>query len=146
MRLRLLLLLVVSLFIGSCSDDGPVPAGSSLLVTDGEAEKTYTVEDLEGMEIHQAEFEEVSYLGVKLSALISDAGYDPENVSAVKATAEDGFTVNYDPDLVNKYDTLVAYATVDGPLSEDDGIFRMVLPEQDGKLNPRHLVELRIYQ
>lgn len=146
MRHSFLLLLVLSFFIVSCSDDEPAPVGSLLLVTDGEAEKTYSVEDLEGMETHQAAFGEVSYLGVKLSALIRDAGYDPDSVSAVKATAQDGFTVNYDPDLVNKDDTLVAYAIVDGPLTEDDGIFRMVLPDQEGKLNPRHLVELRVYQ
>ena len=146
MRLRLLILFVISFSIISCSDDAPASGESRLVVTDGEVEKTYVTEDLEGMQTHQVEFLEVSYLGVKLSALLDDAGFDPKSVSAVKAMAEDGFTVNYDPDLVNKDDTLVAYATVNGPLSEDDGVFRMVLPDQEGKLNPRHRVELRICQ
>ena len=146
MRLIFLLLLTILIFIVSCSDEAPASAEGRLVVSDGEVEKTYVTEDLEGMQTHQVEFQEVSYLGVKLSALIDDAGFDPKSVSAVKAVAEDGFTVNYDPDLVNKDDTLVAYATVDGPLSEDDGVFRMVLPDQEGKLNPRHLVELRIFQ
>jgi hypothetical protein len=61
----------------------------------------------------------------------------------VKATAVDGFSANYEPALFNKEDTLVAYARADGPLAEDEGPFRMVLPDQEGKLNPRQLVEIR---
>jgi hypothetical protein len=135
----------MSLLVVACSEETPAPAGSILTVTDGTDEKTYTVEDLERLETSQADFLEVSYAGVKLSTLLRDAGFDPESASAVKATAEDGFTANYEPELVNRDDTLVAYARVDGPLAEDDGYFRMVLPDQEGKLNPRHLVEIRVY-
>ena len=42
----------------------------------------------------------------------------------------------------SREDTLVAYARVDGPLAEDEGAFRMVLPDQEGKMNPRQLVEI----
>ncbi len=85
-------------------------------------------------------------MGVPLASLLQDAGFDPAAVSAVKATASDGFTVNYERDLVNKIDTIVAYSTADGYMTDDDGSFRMVLPGQEGKLNPRHLVELRVYK
>jgi hypothetical protein len=56
--------------------------------------------------------------------------------------ASDGFTANYESALYSREDTLVAYATVDGPFGEEDGNFRMVLPDQGGKLNPRQLVEI----
>ena len=92
----------------------------------------------------QAAFREVTYSGVPLSLLLADAGFDPSTLKAVKATAADGFSVNYDPELVNRPDTLVAYGRVDGPLGEDEGTFRMVLPDQEGKLNPRDLVELTV--
>jgi hypothetical protein len=50
----------------------------------------------------------------------------------------DGFTQL----RIHREDTLVAYARVDGPLGEDEGSFRMVLPDQEGKMNPRELVEI----
>ena len=146
MRFKLVLLLAVLLFFVSCSSETSTPIRPALLVTDGTTEKSYGVEDLEAMEASQAEFQEVAYVGVKLSTLLQDAGFNPESVRAVKATADDGFTANYDPDLVNREDTLVAYARVDGPLSEEDGHFRMLLPDQEGKLNPRRLVELRVFE
>jgi hypothetical protein len=127
-----------------CSGDTSGSEVESLLVTDGTDEQNYSVEDLEELAAEQAIFGGVSYVGVPLAALLVDAGYDPAKVSAVKATAEDGFTANYGLDLVNRSDTLVAYATGDGVLTEDDGTFRMVLPDQEGKLNPRHLVEIKI--
>jgi hypothetical protein len=33
---------------------------------------------------------------------------------------------------------------VDGPLSAEDGLFRMVLPDQEGKLNVRLLTRLQV--
>lgn len=145
MRRQHVVLLLLSFLAVACSEQTLAPAGGILTVTDGEVEKSYTVEDLENMEASQADFREVSYVGVVLSTLLHDAGFEPYGLSAVKATAEDGFTANYSPELVNKLDTLVAYARVGGPLAEDEGDFRMVLPDQEGKLNPRQLVELRVY-
>jgi hypothetical protein len=77
-----------------------------------------------------------------LTALLEDAGIDPTALTAVKAVASDGFTANYESALYSREDTLVAYATLDGPLGEEDGTFRMVLPDQQGKLNPRQLIEI----
>ncbi len=77
-----------------------------------------------------------------LKSLLQDAGFDPAKLSAVKAVASDGFTANYDVSQFNADTTLVAYARADGPLTSDEGTFRMVLPDQGGKLNPRMLVEI----
>jgi hypothetical protein len=46
-----------------------------------------------------------------------------------------------------KDNVLVAYALADGsPLTADDGSFRMVLPDEEGKLNVRMLAALQIIQ
>ena len=81
-----------------------------------------------------------------MTILLQEAGFDPNSVKAVKAIASDGFTVNYDPSQFMRPDFLVAYAQADGELSDDDGDFRLVLPDAEGKLNLRMLVELQIIQ
>lgn len=139
----MLIALLVGLLAG-CSQDSPEQS-NVLMVTDGTNEQSYSVDDLKALGAEEAAFQEVTYTGVPLRLLLEDAGFDPASVSAVKATAADGFSANYDPELVNRPDTLVAYARADGPLAEEDGTFRMVLPDQEGKLNPRDLVELRVY-
>jgi len=115
-----------------------------LIVTDGTLEVIYTVEDLQALPSAQAVFEDVTYVGVPLAALLEDAGFDPQSMKAVKAKATDGFSVNYDPALMLKEDTLVAYQRVDGPLVGDEGKFRMVLPGQAGSLNARLLFKLQV--
>ena len=77
-----------------------------------------------------------------MTVLLKNADIDPTALTAVKAVAVDGFTANYDASLYAREDTLVAYARVDGPLADDAGPFRMVLPDQEGKMNPRQLVEI----
>ena len=78
--------------------------------------------------------------------LLTDAGFDPQALKAVKAVAVDGFTVNYGPELFLLDDTLLGYGSTDGPLTAEDGTFRMVLPEQEGKLNIRMLVKVQVVQ
>jgi hypothetical protein len=142
MKRFLLFALVFVLALAACAPKAEAPAGDVLKVSDGTVSKTYTVADLQALGATQASFKGVTYIGVTLTALLTDAGIDPTNLTAVKAVASDGFTVNYDATLYAKDDTIVAYATVDGAMSADDGIFRMVLPDQEGKLNPRQLVEI----
>jgi len=113
-----------------------------LKVTNGTLEKIYTADDLKAMEAAQASDKGVGYVGVLLKVLLQDAGIDPSTLSAVKAVASDGFTANYDPSIFMADDVLVAYARADGPLADDEGTFRMVVPNQGGKLNPRMLVEI----
>lgn len=138
-----LVTMILILFAAACASSTPQPAGSVLVVTDGQVSKEYTAADLQKLGTHQAAFRDVTYIGVTLSGLLQDAGFDPQALKAVKATAADGFSANYEPALFNKEDTLVAYARADGPLADDEGPFRMVLPDQEGKLNPRQLKEIR---
>jgi DMSO/TMAO reductase YedYZ molybdopterin-dependent catalytic subunit len=137
-------LLVLVLAMTACAPKQATPSspGTDLKVVAGTVEKNYTVDDLKALGAVQASDKGVAYVGVPLKVLLQDAGIDPTKLSAVKAVASDGFTTNYDSSQFLADDTLVAYARADGPLSADEGIFRMVLPDQGGKLNPRLLVEL----
>ncbi len=142
MKRFLLITLVLSLTLTACASQPQEPAGPVLKVSDGNVEKTYTADDLKALDASQADFKGVTYVGVQLTVLLEDAGIDSTTLTAVKAVASDGFTANYESALYSREDTLVAYATMDGPLGEEDGTFRMVLPDQEGKLNPRNLVEI----
>lgn len=140
---RILVLLAVLLLV-SCGGEVDAPAGDMLTVTDGEQSVTYSVTDIEALPAAEATFREVTYVGTPLTALLEDAGFDPTAIRAVKATASDGFSANYEAELFALPDTIVATATSDGALTEEDGAFRMVLPDQEGKLNVRQLVELTV--
>jgi len=113
-----------------------------LKVSDGTIEKTYTADDLKALGETQATFQDVTYVGVLLTVLLQDAGIDTTALTAVKAVAVDGFTANYDASLYAREDTLVAYARMDAPLADDEAPFRMVLPNEGGKMNPRQLIEI----
>lgn len=124
-------------------DSGVAP---TLVVSGEDLSKTYTRLDLEGMTTNQAVFNEVPYKGVTVSALLMTAGFDLARIKAVKAVAEDGYTVNYDSSQILADGVIVAYARVDGDLAEEDGSFRIVMPGAEGKLNVRMLVELQVIQ
>ncbi|MGD2155918.1 MAG: molybdopterin-dependent oxidoreductase [Anaerolineales bacterium] len=144
MKRILLLSLVFSLVLVGCNQTNTSANGDVLKVTDGTKEKIYTISDLEKLEASQATFRDVTYTGVRLSTLLQNAGVDFNSIKAVKAIAVDGFSANYDQALFNKEDTMVAYARADGPLTEDELPFRMVLPGEEGKMNPRQLVEIQV--
>jgi len=135
-------LLVVTLLVSACAPQVPAALGDTLLVTMGDVQRSYSLADLQVLGDVQAAFKDVVYIGVPLTLLLTDAGFDPAGLSAVKVVAADGFSANYDPALFNLPDTLVAYARLDGPLAGDELPFRMVLPDQEGKLNVRQLVEI----
>lgn len=148
MKRTMITLLLLALFLAACASNSKPAAqdeGGSLLVS-GATQKTYTRSDLEALPSTQAAFKDVQYKGVAVSALLKDAGYDPQSVKAVKAVASDGFAVNYDPSQFLRDDFLVAYARVDGDLTSDDGAFRIVMPGAEGKLNLRIMVELQVIQ
>lgn len=140
-------LLVLSILMGACTTAAS-PAlesgGEMLLVTDGTTEKSYTVADLEALPVTESTFNEVTYIGTSLATLFDNAGFSAQELRVAKAIAADGYSVNYDPALFLREDVIVAYATLDGPLPEEDGTFRMVLPGEEGKLNIRMLVELQV--
>jgi hypothetical protein len=142
MKRFLLLGMVFVLALAACDPKAQEPASAALKVSDGNVEKTYTAADLKVLGQVQATANGVTYVGVTLTTLLADAGIDTNALTAVKAVAIDGFTANYDSSLYGREDTIVAYARVDGPLAEDEAPFRMVLPNEDGKMNPRQLTEI----
>lgn len=142
MKRLVLFVMTLALILVACAPKEKAAASNLLKVSDGTTSKTYTVEALKALGAIQAPFKGVTYVGVPLTVLLQDAGIDPTTLTAVKAVASDGFTVNYEPALFSREDTLVVYESVDGPLGEEDGTFRMVLPNEEGKLNPRQLVEI----
>lgn len=131
----------------AAEQDAASPAEAALLVTVGESQQSFSVADLQALPSGEATFKDVAYKGVRVSALLEAVGVDPGGIKAIKAVAIDGYSVNYDPAQVLKDNVLVSYAQADGsPLSADDGNFRMVLPDEEGKLNVRMLAELQIVQ
>lgn len=144
---KILFALSVALILTACAPPaGPTTSGA-LLVTSGESQQSFTPNDLAGLPATEASFNEVAYKGVTVSALLEAIGVDAGGVRAIKAVASDGYSVNYDPAQVLKENVIVAYTLADGgAMSTDDGDFRMVLPEEEGKLNVRMLVELQVIQ
>jgi hypothetical protein len=144
-------LLVLSLaLLTACASNQPAAqentaaTAATLKVSGGDTSKEYTRADLEALPASPAVFKGVTYKGVPVSALLQDAGFDLAQVKAVKAIAQDGYTLNYDPSQVLVDEVILAYARLDGDLAEEDGSFRMVLPGAEGKLNVRMLVELQV--
>lgn len=135
--------ILLALLLVACSSTSSESDINVLRVTDGTSEKTFSVADLEKLPVTESKFNEVTYVGVMLGTLLEEAGFSPGDLSAVKASALDGYSVNYDTALFTREDVIVAYATADGSLTEDDGTFRMVLPGEEGKLNLRFLVEVQ---
>lgn len=140
-----MLLILIALLLGACSGDAQsAQEVSPIIVTDGDAEAAYTITDLKALPVNEVTFGETTYTGVTLKVLLENAGFTLDDLKAVKAVASDGYSANYDPYTFLRDDVIVAYATVDGSLSADDGQFRMVLPGEAGKVNVRMLVTLQV--
>ncbi len=142
MKRLLLFGFIFVLVLSACTPKAQEPVTDVLKVSNGTVEKTYTTDELKALGEVQSSFKGVTYVGVTLVALLADAGIDSPALTAVKAVASDGFTANYDSSLYSREDTIVAYTRADGPLGEDEGTFRMVLPAEEGKMNPRQLIEI----
>lgn len=146
MKRFLLLVLVFALALAACApktqESAAAASGPVLKVSDGKVEKTYTMDDLKALGAVEVTDKDVTYIGVTLNALLKDTGIDPAALTAVKAVASDGFSANYDSSQYNREDIILAYATSSGPLGADEAPFRMVLPNEGGKLNPRMVVEI----
>ncbi|MGM0385760.1 MAG: molybdopterin-dependent oxidoreductase [Actinomycetota bacterium] len=141
-----LLLALVSACGSDSGSDSSDAGTTALVVSGGDVSESYGPADLEALGTTDSEFNGAAYVGVPVADLVADAGFDPAAVKSVKAVASDGFTVNYDPGQVFTDGVIVAYALPDGDMSAADGTFRMVLPDQEGKLNVRMLVELQVTQ
>lgn len=138
--------LILTLLLAACASQATIgkEEGSAglLKVTDGQTTKSYNLEALQALETAQSEDKGVDYLGVTLTTLLLDAGFDPSAIRVVKAVASDGFSANYEAALFNRTDVLLAYIRANGPLSEEEAPLRMVVPGESGKLNPRMVVEI----
>lgn len=145
-RIILGVLLLFSLAACAASNQSSGTSGNSLQVSGGEINKAYSRSDLEALPSIEATFKDVTFRGVSISDLLKDAGFDPQQVKALKAIASDGYSVNYDASQFLAEGFSVAYATTSGDLTADDGAFRIVYPGAEGKLNLRMLVELQIIQ
>lgn len=148
---KIVLTLMLALLLTACApatgESADAPVVTALLVSMGGSQQSFSLEDLQALPSGEASFNDVAYKGVMVSALLEAVGVNPDDVKALEAVAADGYSVNYDPAQVLKDNVLVAYALADGgPLSADDGSFRMVLPDEEGKLNLRMLAELQIIQ
>ena len=149
---KIVIALFIVMLLTACApataQDAQAPeAGAVLLVTVGDNQQSFSLEDLQALPSAEASFKDVAYKGVTMSTLLEAAGVSPDGIKAIKAVASDGFTVNYDTTQILKENVIVAYSLADGsPLTADDGNFRMVLPDEEGKLNLRMLAELQIVQ
>ena len=116
-----------------------------LTIVQGESEQIYSIDELKALPSTISSFNEIEYLGVSVITLLEAAGIYTGEISAIKAIALDGYSVNYEPGQLFKDDVLIAYALADGrSMSSDDGNFRMVLPDQEGNQNLRLLYKLKI--
>lgn len=148
-RFIIVIYILVLATLTACTSSNPPAAqvaevAPSLLVSGEDISRAYTRADLEALPASQAVFKGVTFKGVTVSTLIQDAGFDLGQVKALKAVASDGFTVNFEASQVFVEDVIVAYARADGDLVEEDGAFRMVLPNAEGRLNVRRLAELQV--
>ncbi len=142
----LLLLILIVAFVG-CSPNNPTPpaAGDIILTVSGaDKEKTYTLEQLRGLSETNVESDDGSFVGVRLADLLVDAGYALDQITSVRVIALDDFSSTYDSELLNREDTVLAYARKDSDLNGDELPLRMVLPGQEGRMQPRQVKSIEV--
>lgn len=146
MTMLLISLLALLATLPACQPAAPPTEEAVLTVTDGSSESSYTVTELEALPAAEAEANGETYVGVTLTTLLEDAGFDPAAVSEVTAVAADDFSASYTPEQISRADTIVAYSRQDGDLGEDEQPFRTVLPDEAGRLNVRMLSRIEVTQ
>lgn len=140
-----IIVLLSSFLLAACATPTlPTSDVPTLTITDGTNFKEYTTADLQELGQVQVEKDGNAYLGIPLGALLENSGYAPDQVISVQALSSDGFVATYDPVLIQKSDTILAYTLQDGPMGAEDGSFRMVIADQAGKLNPRMVIQLLV--
>jgi DMSO/TMAO reductase YedYZ molybdopterin-dependent catalytic subunit len=146
MKRALFTLVILTMLVSACAPKTTAGTTSgtatTLTVSMGDMQKTYMPDDLKALGAVQETFKDVTYVGVPLMTLLKDAGINTSSISVVKVVATDGYTMNYDSSTFALPDTMVAYARADGPLSDTEAPFTMVLPGQEGKMNARMVVQI----
>ena len=136
MKTKLIPVLLFSFLISACGKAASTATTAVLSITGGETAKTFTIDDLQALEQTTVEDQGVAYIGVSLSVLLREAGFNLEAATEAQAVASDGFSADYTLELIAQPDIILAYARSDGPLTADEAPFRMVAPNLGGKLNP----------
>ena len=148
MKKIIITLIVMMVLVGcgaSATQEKTSLPESVLTIVNGDNETIYTVDDLQALPSNVSSFNEVDYMGVSIKFLLEEVGVIFDDISAVKAVATDGYSVNYDPTQLLPDDVLVAYSLADGSsMASDEGKFRMVLPGQEGNQNLRMLSRIVI--
>ena len=143
-NLPLLLTVILALLLAACGGPEAISENATLTVVVAENETSYSRADLEALGETNVDADGNTYVGVPLSVLLEDAGLDPAQVDTVSAVASDGFSASYERDMALDAQTIVAYATSDGDLANDEQPFRMVLPDQPGRMNVRMLSRIEV--
>lgn len=141
--ITILTLLLVAVLAAACRAPQPADPAATLTITTGEGESSFSYSALAEMSSTTVEEGGTSYVGVPLADLLRQAGVaDPSTLSEVTAIASDGFSATYEPDLFLSPQSIVAYATAEGDLANDEQPFRMVLPGEPGRMNVRMLARI----
>lgn len=144
----LLLLTLLILAVAACQPGGqasPPAADEAVLTVQGpEAEQTYTLEQLQALPATDVQSDDGSFTGVRLVDLLGDAGFDPDQIASVRVVALDGFSSTYQADLFTREDAVLAYARAGGDLNADELPLRMVIPGQEGRMQPRQVARIEV--
>ena len=148
MKNLLFTLLIMVTLVGcgaSATQDKATVQETVLTIINGDNQQIYTINDLKTLPSMVSSFNDIDYMGVSVIFLLKEAGVNINEISAVKAVATDGYSINYEPAQLLPDDVLVAYSLADGgSMASDEGKFRMVLPDQEGNQNLRLLYKLVI--
>lgn len=144
-KLFFILILFMTL-VGCSSNEATPPAADDtiLTVSGADIEKTYTLEQLQSLPETNVESDDGRFIGVRLVDLLVDAGYDVDTITSVRVVAVDGFSSTYNTDLFQGEDTVLAYAREDSDLNGDELPTRMVIPGQEGRMQPRQVKSIEV--
>lgn len=152
-HLPVALILLAALLLAACGPAGqasPTPPqeastpGVILTITGGEAEQSFTLEQLQALPVTEVESADGQFVGVRLSDLLAEAGFDLQTIVTVQAVAVDGFSSTYPPDLFTRQDAVLAYARKGGNLNADEAPLRMVIPGEGGRMQPRMVNRIEV--
>ncbi|MBK7828851.1 molybdopterin-dependent oxidoreductase [Nannocystis sp.] len=121
--------------VGACAGDGP-PARVELQLADGA--HTLTREQLAELPELSVTYKDRNYTGVRLRDLLAA---QRQELTALVATAVDGYSQELSIEAVARDDAMLAYAVDGGHLTAADGPLRLVVPSSPG-LSVKQLVRL----
>jgi hypothetical protein len=148
MKTRLTLILMALLIVtAACGPEAtPPPADEPILtVTSAEGDTTYTLAELQAMPASNIESDDGAFVGVTLTDLLAAAGFeDTAAIAEVRAIASDGFSSTYDESYFTREDAVLAYARQAGDLNSDELPLRMVIPGEEGRMQPRQITTIEV--